>query len=197
MLKRLFVVMALGLTACASSPTDVIQPASQPGERPGSGVGGEDVDFNAPPFRGNGVRVDSSDAAAAVVDFTLYVPDPATLPSDLGQAAIYVFPGGAPVPGAFFVYDSATYGPVWLGESLPDIPDADQRMAWYKTAASPENLGAGAEGEVLTIRDGVKALLRRGADGYSEMEWVQNHTQFVLLGPSMSRQQIVGIANSV
>jgi hypothetical protein len=195
-MKRLFLVATLGLLACAPSPM-VTKPISEPRERPGSGAMGDNVDFSAPPFHGNGIRVENADAAAAAVNFKLYVPDPSTLPSELGQASIYVFPGGPPVPGAFFVYDSSTYGPVWLGESLPDIPDADQRMDWYKTAASPDNLGVGAEGEVLTIRDGVKALLRRGADGYSEMEWVENDTQFVLLGPSMSRQQIVEVANSV
>jgi hypothetical protein len=148
------------------------------------------------PFHEKGVEVSSATIAAEDVGFAVYEPE------GLGQAiGIYVSPTAPDELGAvYFVYQTTTYGRVWVGEwSPPDSPDPDQRLASYQAAVA-DNGKPGVHGTaaIVAVRGATPALLTTAEDGStSTLEWVEEDLEFVVRGPVLTQVQVLTIANSL
>jgi hypothetical protein len=124
-----------------------------------------------------------------------------SLREPLGLGVGNVFVGNNPPDAAIFVYDSVVFGRVWVGESLPDIPDDASRAEAY--AAMVAQNGQPDErytSEIISIRVGVTALLRYASDPPSDptvIEWVEKGVQFQALGPTLTSDQAITISNFV
>ena len=148
------------------------------------------------PFMGNGVRISSTAALAALEPtFPVYVPktsDPMQIfgpPGPDGTAGNYAF---------FFVLDDPTDGTVWVAESAPDLNgSAADRLASYKDIVSENGQpDIHSTAEIVTIRGGTPALLGT-MNGLSSLEWVVGGTQVHLMGPTLTRSQVLDVANSI
>ena len=101
------------------------------------------------PFKGAGVQVASFDDAQALAAFPLRDP------RGLGSPRIFVPASHASsdTDAVWFVYDAPEYGRIWVGESLPDIPDEAERLASYQqVVAENGQSGITSRGEMVTVR---------------------------------------------
>lgn len=185
------VLLSLLLQGCAN---EVVKGSAGQTSDPASAGAADAIDFSSSPFSGSGIEVEDADSVAAMMPFHIYVP---AGPSD---PKVFISPEGTPKDfmALFFVFESKEYGPMWWGESLPDIPDEAQRLAYYDEVSSPGyETNSGVRSEVLRIRSGSPALLGVGPDGsYATLEWVEDGVQFVVLGPQLTRDQILTIVDA-
>ena len=154
----------------------------------------EQVDWSGP-FHGQGVPVSPSELAAAGTSFPLYTP------GDFGGTTRIIVTPGEPTHGydaVFFVTQHPFYGAVWIGESAPDIASEAERLAGYEDTASQDgNPEIHTQAKLVMIGGSVPALLGISQDGICTLQWVERGTQFFILGPTLSRTQVLDIADSI
>jgi hypothetical protein len=106
--------------------------------------------------------------------------------------------GRAGNSAVFFVLHNSKEGTIWIGESAPDIPSEADRLAFYNEAVA-ENGHPDIHGtaEIVTIRGGIRALLGTTQDGICTLQWVRKDTEIHLLGPTLTRDQVLEIADEL
>jgi hypothetical protein len=176
-------VLMIGAVACAAS-----------GGAQKALTGGEAADFwSQAPWHGGGVQVASPADAQQQLPFHMLTPR-----APDGLRGIYLPPGGRPsdLMAVWFVYKSAKYGWVWVSQSLPDVSDPAQRQAgWGDDVAHDGDPGA-PQCEVTTIRGATQSLLCTSDSG-GTLEWVEDGVQFRIMGPTLTRQDLLGLANGL
>jgi hypothetical protein len=152
-------------------------------------------DWNKP-FAGNGIVASSaSEAAALIKAFPVYGP------AGLGQADIISVTRDNPPEAVIFVYANSPYGMVWVAESTLDIPDEETRLASYQ--ANVANNGKPDwyyTSEVVSVRQGLTGFLQTSDDPATFptfIEWVDGAVQCEVLGPTLSKDRALAIANSL
>ena len=144
------------------------------------------------PFQGQGLLVGSVEAAKDV-NF------PIVTPTALGNpAGIYVTPEPPSTAAVAFMYDSPVYGRVIVIESLPDIPDAQARMQAYQDrVANNGQPGFWTTSEIVTLNNGDPAIVGTSKYYSATIEWVDSDVQFSVIGPQLTGDQAVAIANGL
>ena len=142
------------------------------------------------PFRGEGVVVPTVQAAQDFMPFAVYEP------KGLGIPTIYVSPERMAM---YFVYPNSKYGEVWIAESLPDIPDEDERLAGYEaTVASNGDENNHSIAQIVSVRDGIPALTGTSdTSDVATIAWVENGVEMYVKGPTLTQAQVLEIANSI
>lgn len=135
-----------------------------------------------------------NEAQELITSFTIYEPQ------GLGTPEIYVGTGRPPeAMVVIFRYESTPYGLLWIAETLPDIPDDSARLKAYEDIVDTNDLHY-AQAEVVSVRQGITALITT-SDNYAVrptiIEWVQVGVQIAALGPTLSRDQAVDMANAI
>ena len=148
------------------------------------------------PFGGGGIQL-ADEAALASLDPTF----PYYLPKTSDSTKIFAPPKPDGSPGRYaiyFVLDDPKYGSVWVGESAPDLDTDAERQAFYRQSVA-ENGQSGISGtaEIVTIRDGITALLGTSNAGVSTISWVDGGAESFVLGPTLTRSQALEVANSI
>lgn len=133
------------------------------------------------------------DAATQRVGFDVYVP------KGLGDyLGIYVAPNPVGQGAAAFVFDSPDFGRIQVIESLPDVPDVDQRLKVYEDRVArngePNRWTASS---IETIREGVPAIIGTSEFYSATIEWVDGQLQYYVIGPSLTSGESVKIANAL
>jgi hypothetical protein len=152
-------------------------------------------DWNKP-FAGHGIVVSSaSEAAALIKAFPVYGP------AGLGQADIISVTAGTPPDAVIFVYTNSSYGMVWVGESTLDIPDEETRLASYRASVAENgNPDYYYTSEIVSVRQGLTGFLQTSDDSATFptfIEWVDGAVQYEVLGPTLSKDDALAIANSL
>ena len=97
--------------------------------------------------------------------------------------------------GVMMLYDS-TFGRVAISESMYEGPPDFEE--WTKFIAEGKSDPCGPTSEAITIRDGVPALLGNSIERTRwNIRWVEGKVEFNILGPKLTRDQVLTIANSV
>src|SRR5438093_11887551 len=125
-------------------------------------------------------------------------------PKNLAQPLVFVGPFPRPDKNdtsVFLVYDDQSYGRVWVHEQLPDIEDPAERMKSYQASVT-ESRGPDyhAIADLLTIRSDIPALIWTSDDREvipTIIHWVEDGVQFTVLGPTLTRDQAIEIANGL
>jgi hypothetical protein len=199
-----FAVLLIATAACATrtptfqAPTDqLVGPTigNSPGPSGGSlaEIHSRVIGDWTAPFAGEGFAQSSLDAAQSLItSFTLHDPQ------GLGEAQIFVAPDRSPDNEAvMFVYQHPTYGPVWVAETLPEIGNEEDRLAAYEAqVAMNDDPDTHITFEVARIRSGELALLQYSEDPTvipPRLEWVEDGVQIQVLGPSLTRDDILKI----
>src|SRR6266536_111056 len=125
------------------------------------------------PFAGEGLLQSSFEVAQSLVtSFTLYSP------KGLGDAQVFVAPDrGAEDEAVMFVYQNPTYGPVWVGESLPEGSEKDLLAAYEAQVATNGDPDTHVTFEVVKIRSEDSALLQYSEDPTvipTRLEWTED-----------------------
>jgi hypothetical protein len=143
------------------------------------------------PFNGSGIEVDSLEQAAADLPFEPYVPKL----ESLGQPTVFESPKGTPKDfmAITLVFDSDTYGTVWLVESSPDIPDDAERLKGYEgRVAANDDPSIHTDAQLEYIRGGIPALVGEGT-----IEWVEDGVQLSIKGERLEGSVALDIAKAV
>jgi hypothetical protein len=150
----------------------------------------DEVDWTHP-WHGQGVQVASAAHAQPSLPFQLRTPG-----GPDGLEGIFLPPQARPfqLMAVWFVFTSSKYGVVWIGESLPDVPDDQERLAGYQETVSNNGSPGAAQSEIVQVRRGDTALLGISPDGGGTLEWVESGVQFDVQGPTLSRADLVDIA---
>ena len=94
-----------------------------------------------------------------------------------------------------FEFQTQAYGRVLVVERLPDVPAETYDEANRELIAS--NTGS-SELEIVSIRGGTEALVITSAEGRSAgIYWLEVPIEFWVTGESLTRDQVLEIANSV
>ena len=183
----------LGLSVLVMAACARVRPVETGGPTPASLPPGDSqpTDWDHP-FQGNGVQVASMEVASEDVSFNIVDP------AGLGDAnGIYVTPGPKERAAVAFMYDSP-YGRVIVIEGLPDIPDAESRMAAYEdSVAHNGHPGYWTTSTIVTLASGDPAIVGASPYSSSTIEWVTNGVQFSVIGPELTSDQAVSIANGI
>jgi hypothetical protein len=171
----ILVATALVSAACASSTGDVIEP-----------------DWNNPI---EGEVVASVQAAEASVPFEFHVPKGLAHPSKILVSSSDVPKDERQV--AFF-FETDRYGLVSVGEG-PAVPPASEWEEFIQSAVDSNGTSHGSA-EIVTLENGTRALVTTSEDeAHSDICWVDRSgtIEFCVLGPRLTRDDVVEIANSV
>jgi hypothetical protein len=190
-------MICASLVACAKQTGASTGPTGSTGPTESPSLGGLHPGGWGSPFHDQGVLLrDQSDLANRGTSFRLYSPTSL----DAITPAIYVPPGDSvgDYDAVFFVFQDPRYGVIWIGESAPDIADDSQRMKAYEERVSEnDNPDIHSTAELVTIRDGVDALLGIAANGVCTLQWVEKDTQFFVMGPTLDKNQVLQIAEAI
>lgn len=146
------------------------------------------------PFLGQGVPIAEAAMTTTPTRFPLKVPNTP------GPTQVFRSPfvdSDGKTDAIFFVIQHPDFGIVWIGESAPDVADAADRVASYKEAVAENGQpGRQATAEIVTLPSGDPGLLSTSLDQGS-LYWVEGETQFAILGPTLTRSQILDVAESI
>jgi hypothetical protein len=120
-------------------------------------------------------------------------------PAGLGDATgIYVTPGPDEAAAVAFKFDSQDYGRVIVIESLPDIPDPATRIAAYQDRVGNNGQpGYWTTSTIVTLATGDPAIVGTSPSYPATVEWVTKEVQFAVIGPTLTGDQAVVIANGI
>jgi hypothetical protein len=202
-----FALLLIAIVACATraptaqAPTDRLYGptiGNSPGPTGGSlaGIHSRVIGDWTAPFGGEGLLQSSIEAAQSLVgSFTLYDP------KKLGDAQIFVAPGRGPGDEAvMFVYQNPTYGPVWVAETLPDGNEKELLAAYEAQVATNGDPDSHVTFEMVSIRSGESALLQYSEDPTvipTRLEWTENGVYVQVLGPNLTRDDILKIGEGL
>lgn len=202
-------ITALVLSGCASPPsapraaTTTVTVSTSPAPTPSVEIRDEPLisDWDTP-FGSQGKLLASIDEAKALITaFSVVTPGGLGTPKGTYVPSEKRPPDGMAV---IIVYDSDKYGRVWVAESLPDIESDVDREAYYEGRVSengaPEII---ATAEIVTVRVGETGFLQYSSDPTvnptsiypTNIQWLENGVQFQVLGPTLTTDQAVEIAN--
>lgn len=199
--KRLVIVVAGFVTLVASGCTGTrsafapTETAVSPPPSP-SNLHRPLVESWDPPFNGLWpANRSTEEAQRRVTVFTVVEP------RALDHPTIYVAPTNDHV---LYLYRTSDHGVVWILEKLPDIQgDGATRLnAWEALVADNGDPANISTAEVVYVRDNEPALLTYSNSNDPQthptlLEWVENRTQFSILGPEITPAQAESLANDV
>jgi len=144
----------------------------------------------------------SGEAVGSLAEASQYLPFAPLDPQGLGAAqAVYV---GAPKEyvdaskALALIYDTEQFGRVDVLEGVPDITPVQwlaSATSWANSNGQPGHYGTA---ELLSIRTGVEALLTTSQDGqHSVIEWLDGPIQVEVLGPTLDRDAVLKIAETL
>ena len=181
--KRTVLIALVAVAALAACNSGEAPPAG------GAPAAENDFDWTHP-WRGQGVQVASAAQAQQALSFQLRTPGG---PDGLQGIYLPPQPRAAQLMAVWFVYNNSKYGIAWVGESLPDVPDDQQRLAGYEETVSNNGSRGAAQAEIVQIRGGDAALLGTSESG-GTLEWVEKGVQFDVQGPTLTRAGLLDIA---
>lgn len=185
----LTVAAAAFLTGCANRS---LHRAAATQAQPTSTAEGPTRDWNHPIY-GDFLPTDLPEATASV-------PFAITPPPGGGSTNIFISPVGTPktLLAVVFVVRDEGWGTYWVIESLPDIPDPNQRVAgWNARVSENGQPGWHSTAEVIKLSDGTEVLLGTYGDGLGTGEFVVGDVQFAVIGERITPQQVETVADGL
>jgi hypothetical protein len=126
------------------------------------------------------------------------------VPKDLGAPAriLVTDPSLAPAQPEFRVlallYDLPTFGRVVVIEEIPQIPVVEFNSWWEHQATLNRSPGVHGTTTAVTVRGAVEAFITTAEDGSrSDIRWLEGDIEIVIEGPTLDRDQVVALANSI
>lgn len=94
-----------------------------------------------------------------------------------------------------FIYDTATYGRVVVKMELDDVSAAVRRAGWSQSVAAPNKR---SRSEIVIIRSGTEAIVGvNSAWGFGAISWREGSVLILVMGPTLTRDQAIEIANKL
>ncbi len=152
----------------------------------------------------NWVNTIPGDNAASFAVATSQLSFQARMPKGLGDPSKVVMqPGvnqkGEPEHGGLILrFDTSSYGVVFVHETPWQGP-ANFSQWVLDTVAAGSNLPCGSTSDSATIKNGLAALLLHDPgqpDSHPSLLWLEGGVRFELSGPTLTRNQLVMIANN-
>jgi hypothetical protein len=165
----------------------------------GHGGGGDIQGFEGPDWQNpiEGKRVASVKAAENAVAFQVYEPKNLGTPSQ-----IFVSDPEVPLSDrqVDFLYETAQYGLVSVGEGPADPPASEWEKFIKSVVARNDDPTTHGSAEIVPLDYGSDALITTTEDkSRSDICWLDSAgtIEFCILGPTLSRDEVVTIANSI
>jgi hypothetical protein len=100
--------------------------------------------------------------------------------------------------GIVFIYDLPTYGRTVVAEAQVDISPNEWLQSVDRQARRNATRTAPATAERVSVRGNVPALLLTDEiTGRTAIEWLEGQTRFAVMGPNLSRDACLKIAEQV
>jgi hypothetical protein len=100
--------------------------------------------------------------------------------------------------GLALVYQDEALGRVVVVEGISELPPAEFTSYWRHAISlngSPDVHGTASE---VTIRNGEEAFITTAEDGSrSDIRWLDGTIEILIEGPTLTRDQVVALANSI
>ncbi|MFN2544123.1 MAG: hypothetical protein ABR600_06075 [Actinomycetota bacterium] len=97
----------------------------------------------------------------------------------------------------WFTYLSDQYGWVWISEGPPDLPDALRQASWERDVATNPGTDGHDGCGIMVVREAVSAIACASDTGGGGLEFVQDDVQFHVIGPSLSRENLLDVGNGL
>jgi hypothetical protein len=179
--------LAGGCAAPTSLPT-AFQPATSVAQPSSAPAATRDWD--------NPIRGDRVDSLSDAQDGLAFQP---RLSRGLGDPAVILLtpPGESDNAGraVALIYDTS-YGRIVLIESHDILPVTTFENAIQKLIARNSDPGLHGQFEESIIKGNVHALFSTGEDGAREIDWREDNRMMRLSGPSVSKAQLVSLADA-
>lgn len=140
----------------------------------------------------DGVPVETVEQAQALLDFEVLEP------LGLGEPkALFIAPPDSPAVIALG-FESPRFGPVVIKEYRPDVPAADWYASLQRLVAGNDAPTRSGRAEIVTVRDGMKALVTTSEDGsVSSLFLHVGDKEISIRGPDLQFDDVVAIANGL
>lgn len=195
LVTRRFVWLGLVMVLAAACATSAqMRTAAAPVETPSAPppVDVPEINWNNPI---DGEPVPSLPAAQALVPFGIY--EPKNVPS---PTTLLVGPIGARQPDLVvaFLYDIEPYGRVVVKEHVPDVPVDEYVSSNREMLNLNGQSNVHGSFEVATIRGDREALITTSEDRTtSSIFWLEGAIEIVIRGPSLDRDAVIKLAESI
>lgn len=145
------------------------------------------------PIDGDWALAPDAGALAKELPFDLYVPQ------DLGPVQLFSPPPSqdGSVRGVILVIQSPEFGVIWWSEATPTITDEAERLAYYEgIVAQNGDPTRHVVASIVTIRNGVPALVGAGDDGLGLVRWVEAGVEYQVIGETLNADEALKVAET-
>jgi hypothetical protein len=181
----------LPLSACGTQSQD--DPFGS-GENINAGAPGYDIDWHNPI---GGVEVETLHEAQAALPFEIHEPKALGAPKEILSTPV---DESAPEDRVLaLVYETKEYGLVLVEEHLPDVPVEEYQAGLEQLVEQSEGPNTQGSASLVTIRDGVEALLTVSEDeSRAEIWWLHDDSfEMIVRGPELDPTTCIALANLI
>lgn len=142
-----------------------------------------------------GTKAGSVSDAQSDVPFTVFRPEGLGAENAI---RVSVAPDDPKVGAVVFTYSGPPYGLMYVEEATPQLTAAQWDESNRALVASIGDPGVHGSAKIVTIRNGIQALITTSADGtQSDIRWLEKGYEMTVRGQTLSAADCVAIAEGI